>query len=653
MPKILTKKEKIAFFGFIIIFLASIGFLAGNFYLKHTVVVPSNSGQIKEGIVGQPQLINPIYAYASDVDRDIAELVFSGLMKYDSSGGIVPDLIKDYRFTDNGQSFEFSLKENAQWHDGEPLTIDDVIFTLNLIEDSDYLSPLRANWQGIQLEKASDYKGIFKLKQAYSGFLENLANFKIMPKHIWEGATVQAMASNLELNLMSPIGSGPYRIAKTNQNKDKTIKSIILTANDKYYDGEPHIQKIDLVFFNKEADLVNALKKGAVDSAIVENSPEFDSNSLKNSEVRELQNPNYFSIFFNNAKDPFKNKNIRTALALGTDKQDVINKALNGRGEITSSPLLPSFYGFAAAKNTIDYNPDEANSILEKEGFVLMDGLRQKTIEKTFVFKFKATLQSGSTGTDVTKLQECLAQDPEIYPTGEVTGKFGENTKAAVIKFQEKYKDDILTPNGLTAGTGKVSSATIKKLNEVCFNVPDKVIPLSFNIKTSNHPALIAAANALKTQWEKIGVKAEVEVVEATEMKRVIRERDFDVLLFGERLGAIPDPLPYWHSTQVIDPGLNLSVYQNTDLDALLERQRAYYDYNNPDRIGTLAAIQDTLTNDIPAIYLYSPDYIYVTSKKLKGFEAEKIINPSNRFSDIKDWYFGTKRIWDFSAVAE
>jgi ABC-type transport system substrate-binding protein len=170
--KILGKKEKIIFSVFFLIFASSFIFLARSFYVEHTNVVPSDYGRIKEGVLGQPQYINPLYATLSDVDRDLTELVFSSLMTYDDNGNIVPDLVSDYRMEENGRSVEISIKENVKWHDNQPLNIDDVIFTIDLVQDPEFLSPLRTNWQGIEVEKLSDYKALFKLKQSYSGFEE-------------------------------------------------------------------------------------------------------------------------------------------------------------------------------------------------------------------------------------------------------------------------------------------------------------------------------------------------------------------------------------------------------------------------------------------------------------------------------------------------
>jgi peptide/nickel transport system substrate-binding protein len=645
--KILSKKERWIFLVSFLLFIFSAGFLLISIYHKNTNVIPSDSGSFKYGMVGQPQTINPLYAYSSDIDRTLTELTFSSLMDYDQNGDLVPDLIKDYHLTDSGRTIEFSLKENAEWSDGKPLTVDDVIFTIHLVQDSDFMSPLRANWQGVEIEKTSDYKGLIKFKQAYSGALELLANLKIMPKHIWQNATFQGMAGNSELNLFAPIGSGPYKVSKVDQRSNKTVKSITLVSNRNYYNQPAHIQKIQIVFFDNQTELYNSIKKGAIDVASIDNSPSYDLSKDGSLNQYLLNTPDYFSLFFNNNSGALKDKAVRTALSEAINKDEIVNAALLGRGESISSPLLPQFYGtFSEPANPITFNLDTAAQALDKAGYALVDDVRQKTLQKTTGFKFTQVMQSGSSGSEVKKLQECLAQDPAIYPSQNISGNFGDETKKAVIAFQEKYKDEILTPNGLTAGTGKVSAATIKKLNEVCFVTPVQTTLMSFTIKTSDSPALVIAANAIKNQLQKSGVQITVQPVDSIEMKRVLRERDFDLLLFGEKLGMIPDPLPYWHSSQVIDPGFNFALYQNTSLDTLLEKQRTYSDANNADRLKTLESIQTTLVADSPAVYLYSPKNVLMASKKIKGIALTRIADPSRIFSTIESWYIGEKRVW-------
>ena len=642
--KVLEKKEKIAFGIILTLFISSLIFLISSLYIKNTNVVPADYGRIREGVLGQPQFINPLYAPLSDVDKNLTELIFSSLMTYDNNANIVPDLINEYSIEGDGKTIVFSIKENAKWHDGASLTIDDIVFTIDLVQDPEYLSPLRTNWQGVEIEKISDYKALFKLKQVYSGFEESLVNLKILPKHIWKNVNVQSITSNTQLNVLSPIGSGPYMVSKTLQRNDKSVKSMILDVNKNYYGNQPHIQRIDFFFYNNKEDLLNNLKKGNLDAGNIELS-DYNDKDFNKYILSSLRTPNYFAIFLNNQKKPFDSKEIRQALSYLTNKQEIADKILNDKGEIIDSFLLPSFYELNSPTSFLPYDEAKGQSLLDKNGYTLKDGARKKIIEKSSGFKFTQILQMGSNNAEVKKLQECLAADSEIYPSGTISGTFGQETKNAVIKFQEKYKDDILIPNNLTAGTGKVAGTTIKKLNAVCFVVPSEEIPMSFVLKTTNNPTLAATANLIKEQWEKQGIKIEIQTINETDIKKVIRERNFDILLFGEKLGGIPDPIPFWHSSQRVDPGLNLSLYQNSKADSLMEKARKYSNHEDENRKKTLEELQNILIDDVPAIPLFTTDYLYLINKNIKGILTQKIIEPSKRFVDISNWYIKEKRV--------
>ena len=643
--KVLEKKEKIAFGILLTLFISSLIFLVSSFYINNTNVVPADYGRIREGVLGQPQFINPLYAPLSDIDKDLTELIFSSLMTYDNNSNIVPDLINEYSIESDGKSINFSIKENVKWHDGAPLTIDDVVFTIDLVQDPEYLSPLRTNWQGVEIEKISDYKALFKLKQVYSGFEESLVNLKILPQHIWKDISVQSITSNTQLNVLSPIGSGPYMVSKTLQRNDKSIKSIILEVNKNYYNSIPHIQRIDFSFYNNEEELLNNLKKGNLDAGNIELS-DYNDNNFKRYNLSSLKTPNYFAIFLNNQKKPFDSKEIRQALSYITNKQEIADKVLNGKGEIIDSLLLPSFYNLSNSTSVLSYDETKGEGLLDKNGYLLKDGSRKKIIEKSNGFKFSQVLQVGSSNAEVKKLQECLAADSDIYPSGTISGTFGQETKTAVIKFQEKYKEDILIPNNLTAGTGKVAGSTIKKLNEVCFAVPNEEILMSFILKTTNNPTLVATAKLIKEQWEEQGIKIEIQNISENDIKKVIRERNFDILIFGEKLGGIPDPIPFWHSSQRVDPGLNLSLYQNSKADGLMEKARKYYNHEDESRKNTLQELQNIIIDDAPAIPLFTTDYLYLINKNIKGVLTQKIIEPSKRFVDISNWYIKEKRVW-------
>ena len=126
--------------------------------------------------------------------------------------------------------------------------------------------------------------------------------------------------------------------------------------------------------------------------------------------------------------------------------------------------------------------------------------------------------------------------------------------------------------------------------------------------------------------------------------KDFIKPRDYESLLFGEVLGAIPDPFPFWHSSQKKDPGLNLALYENKKADGYLEEARESSDPQI--QRENYEEFQDILIADSPAIFLYSPDYLYLVKRKIKGIETKIITDPSKRFSEIGNWYIETKRVW-------
>jgi len=140
-------------------------------------------------------------------------------------------------------------------------------------------------------------------------------------------------------------------------------------------------------------------------------------------------------------------------------------------------------------------------------------------------------------------------------------------------------------------------------------------IELEINILTTNWPELQQTAELLKEQWEKIGARINLEILDAVTVQQdYIKPRQYEALLFGEVLNADPDPFAFWHSSQRKDPGLNLSVYANDKIDKLLEEGRQSIDQES--RKEKYNEFQKLLTEDVPAVFLYSPTYLYPVNKK-------------------------------------
>ena len=613
---VLSKKEKIAFLGFFVLTLVSSVFLLINFYFKNTEIAPAKGGTYIEGLVGQPRFINPVYAN-SDVDRDMVQLTFSGLMKYDKNLQIVPDLAKNYTIEEEGKVYTFYLKENLLWQDKNPLTADDIIFTIKTIQNPDFNSPCRANWVGVEIEKIDDLTVRFKLKKPYSAFLEN-ATIKILPQHIWQNILLENFP--LEPYNLEPVGSGPYKVKNIQKKKDGQITSLTLNRNPFYFGKTPYISEIKVLFFNNEEELIKEAQrekiKGLGLSSLI--------GLNENWQNYLFSFPRYFAVFFNQEKSKtLSYKEVRLALNYGTNKEEFGEKIIH-------SPILPEIYGFESPSKIYEFNIEKAKQILEEAGFKDedQDGLREKIIKKEPAFQFKNLLTIGSKGKEVTELQKCLE--------GEVTGYFGTKTKAAVLKFQEKYNIET---------TGTVGKNTRGKLNEICFGEPEEVLPLSFSLVTAGQTQMVKTAELLKEQWKALGVEVKIEKYPLSQLEQdFIKTRNYEILLFGEVLGAIPDPFPFWHSSQKKDPGLNLSLYDNKKADDLLEESRK--SSNAEDRAKKLISFQNILIEDAPAVFLYNPVYLYSISQEIKRVEAGKIIDPSKRFIGIENWYIKTRRAW-------
>ena len=526
------------------------------------------------------------------------------------------------------------LREDVQWHDGRPFTADDVIFTIETIQDPKFKSPIRANWIGVEVEKISDFRIRFRLTEPYAPFLSNLT-LKILPVHLWKDVNPENFARN-KLNLQ-PVGTGIYEFVRLDQNRSSgAVKKVVLKAYNKHHQKVPFIQDLTLIFFDTQEEL--AKKAGSL-SALALSAPKRIPSALS---LHSFSLPRYFALFYN--LDTGIDKNIRKALVSATDRQALLNKLLGEHGRIVSSPLLPDIFGFSQPDNILETDRENATALLENAGYEKTNGKFIKTTVQLNE-EFQTRLKKGSQGEEVRSLQTCLATITDVYPEAQVSGIFGPLTQKAVTRFQEKYADDVLTPSGFTKGTGVVGPSTRAKLNEVCFPQEQESTPLRITISTVNQFPLEETAQLLKEQWEEFGIEVDILIYSPSELERdVIKSRNYETLLFGEILGTIPDPFPFWHSSQIQDPGLNLSSFESEQADRLLEKARKETDEEK--RAEYYEELQDILLDAAPAIFLYDINYTYLVSKQVKGIQEKIIADPSKRYSGIEDWYIKTKRAW-------
>jgi peptide/nickel transport system substrate-binding protein len=169
-------------------------------------------------------------------------------------------------------------------------------------------------------------------------------------------------------------------------------------------------------------------------------------------------------------------------------------------------------------------------------------------------------------------------------------------------------------------------------------------IPLTINLTVPQIDFLSTTAKYLQAAWQAIGVKVNIIPDSSNDIvNSLIPNRNYESLLFGNVLGKSSDLYSFWDSSQDFSPGLDLSLYKNPAVDTLIEHAR-----QNP--VGTstaqaFATAQTDIANGYPAIFLYSPDYVYVTNKNVQGVSTDLLTDPSDRFREIESWYLNTARV--------
>ena len=169
---------------------------------------------------------------------------------------------------------------------------------------------------------------------------------------------------------------------------------------------------------------------------------------------------------------------------------------------------------------------------------------------------------------------------------------------------------------------------------------------LELNLTVPDEPLLVQTANILKENWESHGAKVNVLIFSLkTIQESILRNSDYEILLFGNITKENQDLFAFWHSSRRFYPDQNLALYQNDDVDELLEEYRE--NFNTEDRKEILAEISDTISGDVPAIFLFTPRYLYISAPRLRGFDDSITINTSDdRFENIDEWYVKTKRVF-------
>jgi peptide/nickel transport system substrate-binding protein len=515
-------------------------------YTTTTVIVPDSGGTYVEGVAGRPSYINPLLCQFNQVDTDLVALIFTGLTDLNERGEIAPSLARAWDISDGGLVYTFYLRRDVLWHDGEPFTADDVLFTVGAMQDQDYQGPpdLSELWRTVVAEKINDYTITFTLQAPLATFLD-YTTIGVLPEHVLSSVPASELPS--DQFSVRPVGTGMFKIAEVSGDY------VILEANPDYHGEKPLLSKIEFKFYPDYQSVFTAYQQGEVEG-ISEVLPE-DLPRVREAEYLDLYTARlsgYTLVFLNLDLPIFEKKEVRQALLWGIDRQRILDQILDGQGVVAHSPIMPDSWAYNYDVAQYPYNPDKAADLLTEAGWVdeNHDGVREK-----------------------------------------------------------------------------------------------EGVRLEFTLLTNKDPVRRELIEEIARQLWEIGVRV-VPIVEdsAWVVNEALRPRDFDSLLFSwGNLPSDPDPYLMWHSTQIGGDGQNYSGLNNIDIDQLLEQGRQSTDES--ERAQLYRDFQDLFADEVPSLLLYYPVYNYAVDEMVNGVQLSPMMDPSDRFRTVSQWYIKTRRM--------
>ncbi|MFC1960889.1 ABC transporter substrate-binding protein [Chloroflexota bacterium] len=542
--------------------------------------VQSTVVEFHEGVVGDVQRLNPLFAAVNPVDRDIASLIFEGLVGANQYGEYVPRLAESWTISNNGTEYVFRLRQDVLWQDGIPFTTADVATTVEFLQAPDSQLPAEMTdfWQTVELELLDESTVRFRLAQPLASFLDRL-RIGLIPAHVFDGLAPAQLAGH-PFNL-SPIGTGPYQLERL-VGDETGITSVSLRVAPVYRQrpegqGGYTLERVVFELFADSATALAALRSGAIDAlGGIAGAEVVDLEQAKVVETHITMRPEVGVALFNWESEhtlAFQDHRVRQALLLGADRVGLVNRHLGGQAVVADSPFVPGSWAYQGPINWPSYDPVAAMEILSEVEFAM--------------------------------------------PVSEEAAD--EESDAA-----EAPSDDVPAEGEETATPE-----------------PTEVVPVyDFSVLASNEGPQSALAAELAEQWRQLGLTITLETVSPTELYARVEAGDFDVALveLSYEGGVDPDLYPFWHQGQYPD-GQNYAGVNDRRSSELLEYARR--DSNGIHRTTYYADFQRMFANRALAMLLYYPVYEYAVNADIQGVQLGYLGSPADRLASLGSWTFG------------
>lgn len=349
------KKSFLSFSLIVILLLANLS----------TVSAADPVESLKVGITKDENGLNP-YTYVTGYPGlDLVNLLYDNLFQLDENNMPQPWLVKDYTVSPDGLTYEFTLHDNVKWHDGKPLTANDVKFTMDYFiqyPKSRFTNPLKSI---SSIEVSNDTTIKLVLSQANPNFMiQPLADLPILPEHIWSSITAPDDETNA-------LGSGPYILEEHKSGQYYKMK-----ANKDYFQGIPPINELIFPIIEDPTAMLNALQAGEIDAISSSISPELVEQFDSNPALKVVRGPGYSTSLFqiNAERYPMTESAFRQAIDYAIDKKYIVDTVLLGFAEVGSPGFIhPSSPYYNSDLKTV-FDQEKSKELLETAGFKDIDG---------------------------------------------------------------------------------------------------------------------------------------------------------------------------------------------------------------------------------------------------------------------------------------
>ena len=576
----------------------------------------------REGVVGHPSSINPL-TYRSEADQDLVALLFRGLTRPGPNGTVVPDLAT-WAISQDGRTYTFTMRKDATWEDGSPVTSADAVYTIGAVEDKAYSGPVGSSWQGIKVTAPNATTVVFAMTLPIAGFLRQ-TELPLLPAHLLQGKPVSGLADSSFSS--HPIGDGPYQLVDINYShallkRVGSVSDTSITAPKATPTPTPTSSPV--VFATptpKSKGKATPTPKPAPSTSVTP-SPVITPSPTPKPTPTPTASPTP----------------VLPTLAIGKVLSEFTNIELDFYGD---SAVAESDFAAGRLDGVSGLTPAQTTQALATPG--------SRAVPYQWASLLSVVVNQRS---DHPELRDAnlrtglyAAIDRQALLTRILAGR-GTLADLPIPNWSFAYDLGAITPTpySISDAKGYLQTAGWSESGKG-WTAPDATAPYTVDLLTldqASNPVIYQMAVQVAAAWRAIGLTVTIDQVPAVSYVKRLDAGQFTAAIVNFNIGLDPDLGPMLLSSQVGSGGSNVSGVQDPTLDTLLITARKTYD--PAARQLAVSNLEKYVSTTLPVLPLAFREYDLVVSNRVRGMISDQISSPSDRFWNVIDWRLASDR---------